>query len=68
MTDHDLLNAEQHVRLAALYAVRDALHIEVDSVDLNRLAHYVVTGEELALHGELPGPDAARWSPRVVES
>lgn len=71
----DQLTPEQRQRLAVLYAVRDALHVELDSMDLIQAAHWVTTGDLLPIPGtpiqgtiEDFGPDEARWSPKVVQS
>lgn len=72
MTDSlgDPLTDEQRQRLAVLYATRDALRVELDAFDLVSCAHWVATGRHappISEDAEV-GPDAARWSPKVVES
>lgn len=46
----DPLPVQQGLRLSVLHAVWDALHIgEIDSWDLIRCAHWVHTGQEIAI-------------------
>ena len=67
----DPLNDDQRQRLAALYATRDALHVDVDDAfGLIHCAHWVTTGKELPTTGtpivgtvEHFSPDAASWTP-----
>lgn len=64
MTDPDPLTTEQRQRLAVLYAVRDALHVELDAFDMVRCAHWVATGQEMPMvetggAGDSPDADAA---------
>lgn len=43
----DPLTDDQRQRLAVLYAVRDALCVELDGLDLIRCAHWVASGQDM---------------------
>jgi hypothetical protein len=47
-----VLSDEQRQRIAAMHAVRDLLGIQVDSVDLPAIAHWVCTGRALPIPEE----------------
>lgn len=66
----DQLTPEQRQRLAVLSETRQVLLVELDAFDLISCAHWVHTGRHAPPISEDPeiGPDAARWSPKVVQS
>lgn len=70
MTESDPLTTQQRQRLAVLYATQEALRLELDAFDLVSCAHWVATGRHAPAVEDAPGgtPDAARWSPKVVET